>query len=131
MSAPEDAPKSAVDLVREIVAQVRVIFRKELDLAQAEITDGLRLMAIGLGSVVAAVVIALTALNILASALVAALIELGLSPIVSALVVGVSLTVIAALLARSGVRKMRPENLVPKRTVAQFRRDAEEIKEVL
>jgi hypothetical protein len=83
---------------------------------------------LGVGLLVGAVVLIFVALNVLVFALVAALGEL-IGPGWSALLVGVVLLVVAAILAMRGLNALKPENLTPSRTVRNVQADAQTIKE--
>ena len=73
----------------------------------------------------------LTALNVLASALVAGLVELGIDAGWSALIVGVLFAVIAGLLAKKGLNDLKLKSLAPTRTAKNVRRDGEAVKEAV
>jgi len=105
------------------------LFRKEMDLARAEADEALRNAAVGAGLLVSAVVIALTALTVLAAALVAALTELGLEPGWSSLIVGVAFALIALLLAMQGASKLRSVKLGPQRMADNVKADIATVRE--
>ena len=65
---------------------------------------------------------------VLVAALVAALAETDLGPIWSAVIVGVVLAVLAYILLRKGMSDLKPEALMPSRTVQNVQRDAQTIK---
>ena len=79
--------------------------------------------------IVAAAVIGIVTLNVLTAALVAALAETDLGPIWSAVIVGVVLAILAYGLLRKGMADLKPENLMPTRTVENVQRDANTVKE--
>ena len=74
-------------------------------------------------------VIGIVTLNVLTAALVAALAETDLGPIWSAVIVGVVLAILAYGLLRKGMADLKPENLMPVRTVENVQRDANTVKE--
>ena len=105
------------------------LVRKEVSLAKAELRQNLSRAGTGLGMIVAAAVLGIVTLNVLTVALVAALAETDLGPIWSAVVVGVVLAILAYVLLRKGMADLKPENLMPTRTVENVQRDASAVKE--
>jgi len=105
------------------------LVRKEVTLAKAELRQNLNRAGTGLGMIVAAAVLGIVTLNVLTVALVAALAETDLGPIWSAVVVGVVLAILAYVLLRKGMADLKPENLMPTRTVENVQRDASAVKE--
>lgn len=105
------------------------LVRKEVSLAKAELRQNLDRAGTGLGMIVAAAVLGIVTLNVLTVALVAALAETDLGPIWSAVVVGVVLAILAYVLLRKGMADLKPENLMPTRTVENVQRDASAVKE--
>ena len=105
------------------------LVRKEVSLAKAELRQNLNRAGTGLGMIVAAAVLGIVTLNVLTVALVAALAETDLGPIWSAVVVGVVLAILAYVLLRKGMADLKPENLMPTRTVENVQRDASAAKE--
>jgi len=105
------------------------LVRKEVSLAKAELRQNLNRAGTGLGMIVAAAVLGIVTLNVLTVALVAALAETDLGPIWSAVVVGVVLAILAYVLLRKGMADLKPDNLMPTRTVENVQRDASAVKE--
>lgn len=105
------------------------LVRKEIALAKAEMRQNLSHAGAGLGMIVAAAVLGIVTLNVLTVALVAALAETDLGPIWSAVIVGVILAILAYVLLRKGMADLKPENLMPTRTVENVQRDAHAVKE--
>lgn len=129
VDAPND-PRGPAALVAQILDHLGSLLRKEIELARKETSEKLGQATGALGWLAAALVSALVALNVLAAAVVLALIDgAGLSPVWAALAVGLVLAVVAALVAAKGVRDLKPENLAPERTVRTLRHSAETIKE--
>jgi hypothetical protein len=124
-------PRGTASLLGDVVTQLSRIIRGELALAQAEMTAGLRRIAVGLAFVLAGVVMAITALNVLSAAVVAGVVMAGLSPPMAALTVGVGFAVVAGIAIAVGVARMRPARLVPDRALDGLRRDAETLKQGL
>ncbi|MEZ5779804.1 MAG: phage holin family protein [Paracoccaceae bacterium] len=118
-------------LITDILHRLSSLLRGEVALAKAEVEASFRAAWLGIGLLVAAVVLALTALNVLSAALVAALVELNMSPGWAALAVGGAFALVALLFAWRGANALKPSNLAPRRTVRNVRRDAETIKEIV
>jgi len=123
--------KSAPSLFGDLARQLPDLFRKELQLLRAEIGEKADQAARALGMIVAAIVIALTALNVLAAALVAAIENAGVAPGWSALIVGVVLAGIALALAGKGSNDLKASSLKPQRTVNAVAKDAQMAKETV
>jgi hypothetical protein len=121
--------RSAPALMGDLVTHVTELVRKEIQLLRAELNEKATQAAIALGSIVAGVIIAITALNVLAAALVAALTNAGIPGAWSAVIVGVVLAVVAFLVARGGVNALKASSLAPDRTARAAARDAEMLKE--
>lgn len=121
--------ESAPSLISEVLARLSNLVRKEIDLARAEVTENLGRARVAVGVLIAAVVLALTALDVLAAALVAALADLGLERGWAALAVGIALVLVAWGMARKGLNDLKLTSLAPTRMSQNLMRDAETIKE--
>ena len=118
-------------LLGDALQQVVALLRGEFDLFRAEMDQNVKHAFIAIGMIVAGIVVMLVALNVLASALVAAITELGLEPGWSALIVGVVFAVIAAILATKGTNDLKLTSLAPTRTTKNVERDSETVKKAL
>jgi sensor histidine kinase regulating citrate/malate metabolism len=105
------------------------LVRKEIALAKAEMGQNVQRAGVAVGFIVAAAVIGIVTINVLVAALVAALAETDLGPIWSAVIVGLVLALLAYILLRKGMNDLKPEALMPSRTVQNVQRDAHAIKE--
>lgn len=121
--------RSVATLLSDAMAHVSTLVRREVDLARAEMNENMNRAMTAVGLLVGAVVIALTALNVLSAALVAAIAELGIEEGWAALIVGVLWAVIAFALASKGMNDLKASSLAPTRTTKNVRRDAETVKE--
>ena len=124
---PQGRPTGS--LVADALTHLSNLVRGEVALAKAELLENLRNAATGIVMLIAAAILAITALNVLAGALVAGISSFGVPPAYSALIVGVLLALIGWLLFSRGKAALQPANLVPGRTAKNVRRDAESIKE--
>ncbi|WOI57137.1 phage holin family protein [Palleronia sp. LCG004] len=118
-------------LLGDALQQVIALLRGELNLLRAEMDQNAKQAGAAIGMIVAGVVILLVALNVLASALVVGITELGLDAGWSALLVGVVFAAIAAILARKGVNDLKLTSLAPTRTAKNVERDGEAVKKAL
>lgn len=121
--------KSAGAILNDALNRVSNLVRGEIDLARAELNENVNAAGVAIGMIVAAAVVALTALNVLTAAVVAALTELGIPGGWSALIVGVILAVVAYLLLQKGKSDLKLSSLAPTRTAANLKRDAQTVKE--
>lgn len=121
--------RSAPALVGDLLNQTSELFRKEIQLFRAEVGEKTSQVFMAVGLLAAAAVIALTALNVLAAALVAALDNLGLSGGWAALIVGVAFAILAYILAQKGINDLKAQNLTPDRTQRSLAKDAALAKE--
>ncbi|WP_121062615.1 phage holin family protein [Chachezhania antarctica] len=116
--------ESTGTLLSEAIRHISTLIRSEVDLARAEVDQNLRKATAAIGMLVGAVVIALVALNVLAAAVVSGLTEVGIEPGWAALIVGVVLGVIAAILFSKGGNDLKLSSLAPSRTAENIKRDA-------
>jgi hypothetical protein len=127
MAEPQD--RSTPGLMADLLDQVTQLLRKEVQLFRAEMGDKGTQAMIAAGSVLAAAVVAITALNVLAAALVAALTNAGIPAPWSAVIVGVALALVAYLMARKGIENLKAGSLAPERTARAAVRDVSMVKE--
>jgi hypothetical protein len=125
------AQKSVAELVSEALAQFSSLMRSEAGLLRAEVSDKAKQALRGGTMLGIALVVALPSLAILMLALVAFLVEMGLSASLSCLITAAVGFVIAAVLASAGISRLKADLLVPNRTINQLRRDAATMKEHL
>jgi hypothetical protein len=125
----KDTERSAPALVGDLIGNVSELIRKEIQLLRAELNEKSTKAMVALGSIAAGLVVGLTALNVLAAALVVALERAGVPGGWSALIVGVVLAVIAFALARGGIAALKEASLAPERTARAVTRDAKMAKE--
>jgi len=124
-----NSEKSTGTLLSDAMTQVSSLVRSEVDLARAEINENLNSAIVALGLIVGAVVIFLTALNVLSAALVAGLTEAGIPGGWSALIVGVVYAIVGYLLLQKGTNDLKLISLAPTRTAKNVKRDAAAVKE--
>jgi hypothetical protein len=120
--------RSAPALIGDLITHVTELFRKEMLLLRAELNEKGTQVMTAIGMIAGALVLAITALNVLAAALVAALAEF-MDGGWAALIVGVVLAAIAYFMASSGLKNLKTANLTPRRTAEAVSRDATMAKE--
>ncbi|WP_298447479.1 phage holin family protein [uncultured Marinobacter sp.] len=125
-----DPNRSTGGLLTDALTHVSSLVRSEVDLARAEVDENLKSAGVAIGVIIAAIIIGLTALNVLSAALVAALTEAGVPAGWSALIVGVVFAVIAYVMMNKGMNDLKLSRLAPTRTATNVKRDAKAVKEV-
>jgi hypothetical protein len=121
-------PRTVPQLLSDLVREVTTLFRKEGQLIRAELSEKVSQLQMGAGSAAAGAICLLVALNVLAGALVIALANL-IGAGWAALVVGLVLAIIGAVLVRKGASDLSPAKLTPERTAHQVTQDAYLVKE--
>lgn len=121
--------RSAASLLGDLARQIPDLFRKESQLLRTELSEKTNQAFAAVGMIVGGIVLALTALNVLSAALVAALAEAGIEPGWAALIVGGALALIALALVSKGRNDLKASSLAPERTMHSVRKDAEVAKQ--
>jgi len=124
-----DAPAetSTSSLIGDVLARLSSLIRSEFDLARSEVDRNLRRAQSAIGMIVVAVALALTALNVLAAALVAAIEELGVDAGWAAVIVAVVMALVAWLAMSRGLSALSLSSLAPSRTAENVKRDAQAV----
>lgn len=115
------------DLIRHLIDDLALLFRKELALAGSEVSHSLSDTKKGVSSLISGVVVLNSGyLFLLAAA------TLGLGQIMelwlAALIVGVVVTVIGLIMVSAGKKKLEPSNLKPTRTMDGLEKDKETVR---
>lgn len=126
-----DINRSVPDLIGDLLQQTSSLVRKEVQLARAELNEKVTVMGAAAASIGVAAALLMAAVVIILQAIVALLVTFGLSTWVSGLIVGVVVAVIAYVLLRTGINRMKASSLTPDRTVNQVSRDATLAKEAV
>lgn len=124
-SGLNDAPRQIVGTLRQFTTLVQ----DEMALARAELSSNLSRAGLGIAFVLVAALLALVALNVLATALVELLTANGVAPWLAALSIGGVLLVTAVALALVGKSRLTPEALAPTRTFENIKKDFGHLKE--
>jgi xanthine/uracil permease len=121
--------RSLGDLFSDLSRETTTLVRQEVQLAKAELTQSATEVARGIGMLVAGGAVAYAGLLFLLLAIVYGLIEAGWEAWLSALVVGLVVVVIGAILVLRARESLKPANLAPRRTVETLKEDQEWAKE--
>jgi uncharacterized membrane protein YqjE len=120
---------SAGDLLGSVVSQISTLFRKEVQLARAEVGEKVSAVSNAATMIAIGGVLLLAALIILLHALVVFLAYAGIPVAWAQVIVFVVVGLIGYLVLRSGMNRLKASNLVPSRTAEQLSRDAAVVKE--
>ncbi|WP_237480724.1 phage holin family protein [Lichenibacterium dinghuense] len=117
------------ELVSTALAQVRTLFRSEIELVRTELAAKAREGVVGLAMVAMAAVFALSTVTLLLVTVAAFLVALGLPVAASMLIATLCGAVAAGSLGWLGLQRLSVDNLKPKRSIAQLHDDAAMIRE--
>ena len=129
MMAQARDERSLGDLFSDLSRETTTLVRQEVQLAKAELTQSATEAARGIGMLVAGGAVAYAGLLFVLLAIVFGLIEAGWDPWLSALVVGVVVVAIGAILVLRARESLKPANLAPRRTIETLKEDQEWAKE--
>ncbi|MCO5732814.1 phage holin family protein [Rhizobium sp. SSA_523] len=129
--------RSLSELVTGLVGDISGLFRKEIHLAKAEVSEKMTKAMHGVEALIAGVIFAIGAVGVLLAALVsglaAFLVARGFAEhtaeSLSAVVVGVVIALVAWGMISRGLSALKGENLSLDRTTTSLRRDAQVLKE--
>ena len=121
--------RSLGDLFSDLSRETTTLVRQEVQLAKAELTQSATEAARGIGMLVAGGAVAYAGLLFLLLAIVFGLIDAGWDAWLSALVVGLVVVAIGAILVLRARESLKPANLAPRRTVETLKEDQEWAKE--
>ncbi len=126
---PPDSNRSMPELLSTAIGQISTLFRKEIQLAQAEMSEKFGQAAGAIAPLAAGAGLLLASLVVLLFAAVSLLNWLGLAEGWSRLIVAAVGALIGYALVRSGISQLKVSNLMPERTTEQISRDAQTAKE--
>lgn len=137
--ASSEESRSLPELLGGLAGDISSLFRKEIQLAKAEVSEKASGMVGGIQSAVAGVILVLGALGVLLGALVALLaaffvaqnMDPTLSAALAAAIVGIIVGVIGYVLINRGMAAFKTTNLNLDRTTTSLGRDANIVKERL
>lgn len=109
--------RSLGDLFSDLTREVTTLVRNELALARVEMSTKFARMTRHAGALAFGAVVALAGLFTLAASLVLVLVRAGMPPWGAALLVGLGLAAIGAMIAMRGLTALRQEDLTPTETI--------------
>ncbi|WP_181706269.1 phage holin family protein [Chthonobacter rhizosphaerae] len=124
-----DGQRSVFDLFGDLVEQTSTLFRKEVQLAKAEVSEKVGQVGSAISQVGIGAVFMVAALVLLLQAIVYWLAYFDVPERVGALIVGIVVAIIGAVLLKKGSNAVSAANLAPVRTTEQLQRDAAVVKE--
>ena len=129
MMAQTRDERSLGDLFTELARETSTLVRQEVQLAKAELTHSASEVGKGIGSLVAGGAVAYAGFLFLLLAVVLGLWDAGLEPWLSALIVGLVVVAIGAILVLRARESLKPANLALRRTVETLKEDQKWAKE--
>lgn len=120
---PDD--RSLGDLFSELSRETGTLIRKEFELATTEMTAKLRTAGAHAGIVAAGGALAHAGFLVVLAAIVIGLTQLGLTPWLAALLVGVLTIGIGYLLANRGLAALRRTSVAPTKTIETLKENAQ------
>lgn len=126
--ADEGGRPSVATLVSDALGHLIAILRGEIALAKAEMRDTAAKAGAALALMAVAAVLGVVGLNILAGTAVLALIAMGMSEVVAALVVGVAILGLAAILFFMARDRLQAVGKAPGRMAENLKRSASAVK---
>ena len=125
-------PRSLPDLVVHALRETSELVQTETRLIRSEMSDKITQIEAGGGLITAGAICLLVSLITLTAALVTAISKIGdpdIGPGWAALIVGVALAAVGAVLLMKGKKELAPGSLMPSRTTRQLGKDAKLAKE--
>ena len=122
--------RSLGELFGQLSQDMSLLFRQEIQLARAEMSEKISQLTTNLISVIGGGFVAYVGALAIVAALILALHELAeVSPWVSALIVGVVLAITGYVMLQRGLKELKQVDLAPRRTVENIKDDVQTIKE--
>jgi uncharacterized membrane-anchored protein len=127
MTTPTDE-RSFSELISNGLEQVTALFRSEIQLAKAEMAKKVSKAGLAIALMVCGLAFAIATLVMLLTTIATFLIQAGLGGGLAFLLATVVGGAVSAILAWSGMQKLKSETMVPERTVHQVQMDAQAAK---
>jgi uncharacterized membrane protein YqjE len=116
------------EMFAELSRETRTLIQQELQLAKTELTEKAAKMGKAAGLIVGGGLIAYAGLLAIIAAMVLILVAIGAPPWAAALTGGVLVAGIGYLLIRSGLAALKPQELIPQKTIETLKEDAQWLK---
>ena len=117
--------RSLGDLFSDLTREIGTLVRNEVALARVEMSAKISRAARHAGMLALGAVVALAGLFTLAASLVLVLVRAGLAPWAAALIVGLGLAAVGAVLASRSLTALRQEDLTPTETIQTLKETSE------
>jgi len=128
MTTYTDSERSLGTIIKELTADLSMLFRSEIALLKFEITDAAKKFGTGAGLMAGALTCALIGIAFLFVTITLGLVALGVPAWLSALIVTVVLFSAAGLLAMMGKKKLEKVNFVPSASIEHIKQDIDTLK---
>jgi hypothetical protein len=116
--------RSLSDLFSDLTREIGTLVRNEIALARAEMSGKLSRVMQHVSTLALGAVVALAGLFTLAASLVLLLVRAGMPPWAAALLVGLGLAGIGAMLATGAIKALRAADLTPTETIQSVKETA-------
>lgn len=126
---PDRDDRSLATLVSDLIQQLSTLVQTEGKLLRSELRETGGKISGGAIEILAGAGLLIAALVILLQALVHALATTGLGPGWAALIVGLVVALVGYLAVQRGTKNLSPDELAPRRSAEQLRKDANLVKE--
>jgi Putative Actinobacterial Holin-X, holin superfamily III len=128
MSSVPREQRGLGDLFGELAAELRLLIRKEIELAKMEIAEGAAALGRNAATIAVGGVLGFAGLLVVLAAIV-----IGLGHLIgygwAALLVGIVVLAVAGGLAMSGIKKLKGTHLAPTQAVAEAQETVAQLKE--
>jgi hypothetical protein len=121
--------RSLGDLFTELARETSTLARQEVQLAKAELTQSAAEAGRGIAFLAAGGAVAYAGFLAILAAVIVGLWQLGIEPWLAALIVGVVVAAVGAILVMRARDALKASNLAPTKTVASLKEDKEWVKE--
>jgi drug/metabolite transporter (DMT)-like permease len=121
-SSADERGRSAGDLLRQLLGDVTVLFRKELALAASEVSQSVDQAKHGVQSMITGGAVLYAGALFLLAAITLWLMTM-MAAWLAALIVGAAVTLIGIVMLASGKKRVGATELAPERTIASLRKD--------
>jgi len=126
---PRSDERSLGELFAELARETGTLVRQEVTLAKTEVTQKASRLGRDIGVLAVGALVAYAGFLALLAAAILGLTEAGLDGWLAALIVGIVVGVVGALLVRQALAAIKRDDLAPRQTVETLKEDAQWAKE--
>lgn len=127
--ADERTGQSLPDLFADVLSQVTNLFRTEVRLAKAEMSEKIGDLVSSAGMIIAGAVLLIAAGILFLQGIVLLLVWFGMPEVWATFAVAVVVGIVGYIVVRKGLSNLSVEQLTPERTIHSLNRDAAVAKE--